>query len=219
MFIELVDALRCVRPHEPTWLVVSIERAEERHIMRGVLGCPICRAEYPIVGGVADFRGGGGGSEAGNDSRPLPAATRTPLEAAAMLDLADPGGFVVLAGWWASVARPLTSLVEGVHILVVNPVFALVGGVGVSVIVTDGELPLRGGVTRGVALDEVHGSTAFIASAAAALRAGGRLVAPAGVEVPDGLTELARDEAHWVGVARGAHSGVVQLARGRAPRG
>ena len=56
MFVELVDALRCVRPHEDAWLVAATRRTEHRHILDGVLGCPVCRTEYPVRDGVADFR-------------------------------------------------------------------------------------------------------------------------------------------------------------------
>ena len=252
MFIELIDALRCVQPHEPTWLVASIERAEGRYIERGVLGCPICRAEYPVIDGVADFRvrsetrGAGCGSDGREEGSPRgaapdpsvrlapagraapavsaaaaapPPASSDPLEAAALLNLDTPGGFVVLAGEWSGVARQLVELVEGVHILSVNPVPGLGSGSGVSLMVTEGELPLRPGVARGIVLDESHGSPTFVAAAAAALRPGGRLVAPASVDVPDGILELARDGRRWVGEAGGAQRGVVELTRRRTPRG
>ena len=59
MYIPLVDILRCPRPHDETWLVASIVRAEARDIIDGVLGCPICSAEYPIRDGAVDFGGAG----------------------------------------------------------------------------------------------------------------------------------------------------------------
>ena len=52
MFVELVDLLRCPRPHEDTWLVAAAEAMSGRHIVRGTLGCPVCEAEYPIRDGV-----------------------------------------------------------------------------------------------------------------------------------------------------------------------
>ena len=59
MFVELIESLRCPRhlegaadaPH----LVASTTRSEARHIIDGVLGCPTCNAEFPIVNGVARF--------------------------------------------------------------------------------------------------------------------------------------------------------------------
>ncbi|MGH7648269.1 MAG: hypothetical protein ACREND_09140, partial [Gemmatimonadaceae bacterium] len=68
MFIEIVDAFRCTRPHELTWLVASADRLEDRDIITGELGCPVCGARYPIVAGVADFR-----DDAARDPAPAPA--------------------------------------------------------------------------------------------------------------------------------------------------
>ncbi|MGH7617800.1 MAG: hypothetical protein ACREPM_11270, partial [Gemmatimonadaceae bacterium] len=55
MFTPLVDTLRCPNAHDETWLVASIERAEERDIREGTLGCPVCLAEYPIRDGIVRF--------------------------------------------------------------------------------------------------------------------------------------------------------------------
>ena len=59
MFIELVDALRCPRPHEESWLVLAASRLEARHVLEGTLGCPVCHAQYPIRDGIVDLRPGG----------------------------------------------------------------------------------------------------------------------------------------------------------------
>jgi len=45
MFSELVDVLRCPRPHEESWLVLAAHRLDGRDIMAGVLGCPVCHAD------------------------------------------------------------------------------------------------------------------------------------------------------------------------------
>ena len=55
MFLPLVDVLRCPVAHEETWLVASIDRAEDRDIITGALGCPQCLAEYPIRDGIVHF--------------------------------------------------------------------------------------------------------------------------------------------------------------------
>jgi len=55
MFIPLVDSLRCPRVHDATWLVASIDRAEERDMKEGILGCPTCLAEYPVRDGIVYF--------------------------------------------------------------------------------------------------------------------------------------------------------------------
>ena len=218
MFIELVDSLRCIRPHEPTWLVAASQQSEGRHILRGVLGCPVCHAEYPIINGVADF-GAGARLGAVQPTGPAHAAADSEesraLRAAALLDLQTPGGFVVLAGEWSAGARQLLALVDGVHILALNPSHPIPGGAGVSVILATGDIPLRRGVCRGLALDGVHGGASYVGAATEALRPGGRLVAPAGIEVPVGITELARDDTLWVGTRHVAQTGFVPLTRAR----
>jgi hypothetical protein len=55
MHIDLVDSLRCIAKHEDSWLVAGIEQMSGRHIVEGLLGCPICRAEYVVLDAVAYF--------------------------------------------------------------------------------------------------------------------------------------------------------------------
>jgi uncharacterized protein YbaR (Trm112 family) len=211
VFIELVDSLRCVRPHEPIWLVASAFRMEERDIVSGELGCPTCTARYPIEQGIADFRDGEmlpGSPPAAAD--PLSTAGLA-MRAAAFLDLVEPGGFVVLAGNWSAAAHELVALVERVHVLGLDPVKRVESGGGVSLALTSTQIPVRSGAARGIALDDSHAAPTMLASAADALRPGGRLLAPANVPIPTGLTELARDEHHWVAEKQGASGPMVQL--------
>ena len=212
MFIELVESLRCVRPHEFSWLVATTTEMVERHIVRGVLGCPACRAEYPIVDAVADFTAEGH-VPASPRSVVSPAARPDDvLRAAALLDLESPGGFVVLAGAWGAAAPPLATLLDGgVHLLAIDPPSVLPSGRGVSVALSPDILPVRAEASRGIALDAAHAAPAFVAAAAAALRPNGRLVAPAAVPVPAGVVELARDERQWVGRKESAGA-LVRLA-------
>jgi uncharacterized protein YbaR (Trm112 family) len=193
MFIELVDALRCPVPHEDSWLVASTTRMEARHIVEGTLGCPVCRAEYPVHRGVVDFR------RAPESPRPKGTPRRDATQAmrlAAFLALADATGFAVLLDAWGAQAPALRELVE-TPLIVVDPPGDLAGEPGVSVLLTDGAIPLAHGSARGVA---VHGeSSARLAEAVRIVRTGGRLVAPASVVVPAGVRQLARDESVWVG--------------------
>ena len=55
MFIELVDSLRCIVPHDDTWLVASVGRMDGRHVIDGTLGCPVCHRQFPIRDGAAWF--------------------------------------------------------------------------------------------------------------------------------------------------------------------
>src|SRR5688572_33340449 len=58
VFIELIDSLRCPVDHDESWLVASIVERSGRDIVAGTLGCPVCRAEYPIRDSIAVFGGG-----------------------------------------------------------------------------------------------------------------------------------------------------------------
>ena len=106
MFIELIDALRCPVPHDESWLVAAATRVEARHIVEGTVGCPVCKAEYPIHDGVADFRSG----EAAPLAAPSAPDAELAMRVAAMLDLADSQGFAVLLGAWGSQATELSGI-------------------------------------------------------------------------------------------------------------
>jgi hypothetical protein len=195
VFIELVEWLRCVREHELTWLVARTDAMEGRDIVRGVLGCPVCRAIYPIADGVADLRDGA----AAAPPAPADAAPDEALRAAALLGLTTPGGFVALAGEWGRAAAAIVAIAPEVHVLALDPPSSLASGGGLSLALAGDDVPLRPESARGIALDASHATPRRLAAAAGALRAGGRLVAPADAPVPAGITLLARDERDWVG--------------------
>jgi uncharacterized protein YbaR (Trm112 family) len=209
VLIELIDDLRCPRSHEETWLVASAERTEGRDITHGTLGCPICHAEYPIRDGVAWF------------DQPLRGASATlaeraggePEEAmrlAAFLDLSEPQGFALLAGDWARVASRIRDVVPP-HLILLNPSPFVSADNGISVLAIQRGIPLAAGSCRGVALDAAHAGEAHLEAAVRVLRPRGRLVAPATVPVPSGLTELARDTQLWVAERAAAPPRLVTL--------
>ena len=206
MFIELVDALRCPRPHEESWLVLSATRLEARHVLEGTLGCPICHAEYPIEGGIADFRVKERTSPIDASAMPeIPA----PEELAAMLALTDPLGFVVLVGAWARRADALLDLLDAPPFLLVDPPEDVAIGPGLSGIRAGIELPIAAGAARGVAVDDT--TPARVQSAARTTRAGGRLVAPVHAFLPAGVRELARDSRVWVAEREATPSAPIAL--------
>ena len=209
MFIELVDALRCPRAHEESWLVASATRMDARHIVSGTLGCPVCLTEYPIEDGVVDFR-----------ADPTPVAARdggseqeSAMRLAAMLDLADATGFAVLLGAWGSVAGELAAIIE-TPLILVDPPGGTTGAPGISVLRCDGEIPLASGAARAVAIDVAGSERA--ASAVRVTRAKGRVLAPADVALPEGVRELARDAQLWVGEREAIASPIVTLHVRRA---
>lgn len=211
MFIELIETLRCPNPHEDSWLVGAFDRLEDRDVRAGRLGCPVCRAEYRIIDGVVDFQGEAAASpspelaraasstmSAGVSAAPSqPIGADAALRLAAMLDLASPGGLIVLEGEWGRAGSMLTSLIES-QLLLVDPPPGVAERERLSAIRSGGTIPVAGGSCRGIALYSAAGAGRLAPSAVKALRARGRLVAPAGVPLPDEVQELARDATWWV---------------------
>jgi uncharacterized protein YbaR (Trm112 family) len=194
MFVEIVDALRCPRPHEESWLVLAARRTEDRHVLEGTLGCPVCRAEYAIHDGIVDFS-----ASAPPEGAPAPGVVDlAPADLlAAMLDLGDARGFVVLIGAWGMRADQLLELTDAPPLLLVEPPAHVTMGHGLSGIRAGATLPLATGAARAVATDGAD--PARLAEAARVTRVGGRIVAPADSHVPSEVRELARDATVWVG--------------------
>ena len=217
MFIELVDALRCLTAHDDSWLVAASRRMAGRSIVDGTLGCPVCRREYPVVGGVAYFGVDAEEPSAGRDAAAVAAGVGggdDALRLAALLGLDTPHGTVVLAGGWARLAPALRELTS-VRCLLLDPLgsWAGRGDEGTSVIRAGGAVPLAAGAVRGVALDAATSAPGTVRAAARALVPGGRLVAPAAAEVPEGISALARDASVWVGERLAAPSAPVPIGR------
>ena len=190
MFVELIESLRCPQPHEESALVASATKTEARHIVEGVLGCPVCNAEFPIREGVAEF-----------GARPVVAAFETPspetaMRLAAFLELTDAHGFALLCSRWAIHLEPLRRLTEA-PIVAVNPSVAVPVRLAAGAI-RGAVIPFAEGSARAFAFDNAT-KQETIASGVRAVRPRGRIVGPATLPVPDGVTEIARDETMWVG--------------------
>jgi hypothetical protein len=199
VFIELVDILRCPRPHEETWLVAAVSTFHGRHIATGSLGCPICRTQYPVVDGAADFTREGHGAAAGEGVAPSPADDDI-LRARALLDLSEAGGVVALLGSAASMSAALEDSAE-CTVLQVNPSGAPLGP-GVSTLWVDDRLPLAPDSLRAAMVGDGV-SAELLASLVAGIRPKGRLVGPVSQPLPEGVSELARDEKQWVAARSG----------------
>ncbi len=210
MFIELVDVLRCPNRHAETWLVLAAEHTEGRDIMSGILGCPICKAEFPIVDGVARFgdalRAGARGEQPDENEA---------LRLAALLDLTDSRGYAILIGDTGRDATLLRAMSD-VQLMLVDPPPAVEMGFGLSGLTTpaSGALPLASGSARAVALDE-HATPELLSSVLGVLAPSGRLLAPVRLALPHGVMELARDNRHWLAERASAPSGVIGLSRRR----
>ena len=211
MHVAVIELLRCPVSHDATALVATATRQQERRILEGTLGCPVCGATYPISGGVADFRGAaaadvpGAAAEAPNDD----AAIRL----GAQLDLTEVGRLVLLCGEYARLAPALSVMFDALCVAVNAPsdLERHVAG-HASVLRVSTVVPLAAASMHGVVVDANHAKLLGIDGARALLRTGGRLVASASVPFPSALALLAQDQREWVGV-RAAEA--TQLQRGR----
>ena len=193
----MLDLLRCINAHEETWLVASLKAISNRFVLDGTLGCPVCHAEYPIRKGIADFRRG---DELGQPSIENPPAGANREELAtrigAFLNATEPGATLVLGGSWAEAAQEL-SVMTDTRVLVLNASKRVEESETVGLIRVSSEIPLAPGSVLGVALDASFPAEA-ISSALKVVRAGGRIVAPMGIQPPGDLALLASDERYWV---------------------
>ena len=116
MHIELTEMLRCPESHGEAFLVMSTGEMLGRMVRSGILGCPICRREFPIVKGVVNFAGSGmrdTGCEPSADAAHPASRIPHPVDSEtlqALLDLSGPGGYVVLVGAAARHAVGLAGL-------------------------------------------------------------------------------------------------------------
>jgi uncharacterized protein YbaR (Trm112 family) len=202
VFVELIESLRCPRTHDESALIASATKTEARHIIDGVLGCPVCNAEFPIRDGVAHF-----GPPPTLAAFEVP-SQETAMRLAAFLELTDAQGFALLCSRWAIHIEPLSRLTE-TPIVAVNPSIAMpvrlaAGAIRGSVV------PFAEGSARAFALDNAA-SKAIIASGVRAVRAGGRVLGPATLPVPEGVSEIVRDETMWVGEKTAASQSTPRL--------
>ena len=197
MFIELIDSLRCIRPHEETWLVASFNKVDNRFVEEAKLGCPSCSAEYWIRGGVADFSGEVILAEC-EDERRAASHRREELatRAGAYLEATEPGATVVLGGLWAYAAQELSEMAE-IRVIAINPPSGVKESENVGLVRVGSEIPLAAGSVLGVALDAWF-PTRIIESAMRVVRPGGRIVGAAAVKAPSDLSILAHDDRYWV---------------------
>jgi hypothetical protein len=205
MFIEHIDRLRCTTDHEDSWLVASFAAREDRFIVRGTLGCPICLRQYPIIQGVAYFGSaptdrlhtapdsGGTSSTSGT--------TEIAIRVAAFLNATE-RSTLVLAGEWAPHGHALAEMLP-VTVFALDPSVPMHDSAHLAIVSSSEGIPLASNSTQGVALDAATATPKNIVSALKILSPGGRLVAPALVDITPGVRLLARDESYWVGEKEG----------------
>lgn len=117
------------------------DRIDQRRVIAGHLGCPICGWSTAWTDGVPDF----GDSWWGAGFPPFDAAA-----ARALLGIEGPGGWIALAGNAGALAEPLQALLGDVAVVAINPPISI-DGQAVSVVLS-GEWPLKAHAMRGVIL-------------------------------------------------------------------
>jgi uncharacterized protein YbaR (Trm112 family) len=205
VFVDLIESLRCPREHADSPLVVTASRTDARHVMEGMLGCPVCHAEFPIREGEALFA-----TDA--DATAAAPSAETAMRLAAFLDMTDPRGFVILCGSWGAHAEEVRAI-SSTSLLLVNPPKGVdVSGTGI--VRVRGRLPVASSSARAAALAE-GSDVALVTSAIAAVRPNGRLVGPVTMPLPEGVRELTRDAQMWIAEKETLHGIAGRISRTR----
>lgn len=223
MFTELVDRLRCPRPHADAWLVAAVDATHGRRIVRGTLGCPICDAEYPILEGVAQF---GDDDTRAVGAPTIDATTVTPDadaredaadRLAAQLHLVEAPEPVLLVGTWSALAHALLLHYPHVVALVADTTTAVAMDERLSpVTLPAARYPLADASIRAIALDDAHAREPWLADAARIATTGARLVVPRAVTPPSDCWSVVASDAH-VHVATRAARASAPVPLRRAP--
>jgi hypothetical protein len=192
MFIELTDHLRCSTDHEESFLVLLPERIEDRSVLTGQLGCPVCGRTFQLREGVFDT----------GDAPDRPDDLGTALDAGAvtvLTGLSGPGGYLTLVGPVASHWKEIAELNPGVALVAVNPGPEVTDAPGVSV-VRSGRIPLKSRSMRGAVLSRPYADdTRWVSEAARVVLPGLRIVGE-GADPPADLVDLmATAGGVWVG--------------------
>ncbi len=199
--------LRCPEPHPAGVLVMSTGEMLGRMVRSGVLGCPVCRREYPIRNGVVEFSGRSTPARGGAAPPPAPGRPGVPAvdpqTLQALLDLGGPGGYVVLVGAATRHAVGLAGLMAGIHFVAINPPGDVAELPVLSLLVCDAMIPLRDAMARAAVVGADRLESPWLAEAQRIVLRGRRVVVEqAAVAWPAGLMPLATGEGLSVGERR-----------------
>lgn len=175
MHIELTDHLRCPREHGEAFLVLLPDRTENRRVIAGHLGCPVCGWSTAWTDAVPVF----GETWSSEGAPPFDAAG-----AHAMLGLDGPGGWVALAGNAGTLAEELAAQLPGVAFVAINPPDGVIPTAACSVLRGDA-WPIKSHSMRGVIVgsDAARWRDQAVESALPGLRTVGVGVVPTGSRI------------------------------------
>ena len=194
MFIELTEALRCPREHEESYVVCIPVLMDGRRVVRGVLGCPVCQAEYLITDGVVRFD-----AAPPELSAEAPASSLTAEAVQAFIDLRGPGGYVLLVGSAGRLGSALADALERVHVVGVNPPADAAPTAGFSILRSAEGLPIKRRSMRAVVVGHDAAKSAWLDAALDTVLPGLRAVIEDESVHPAGFEELARGAGVVVG--------------------
>jgi uncharacterized protein YbaR (Trm112 family) len=151
MHIALTDVLTCPRCGPGFGLILLAESVSQRRVLDGSLACSNCRERYPVVDGFAELRVPPW--PAASPGSPSPGSADDAMRLAALLDLSEGTGLVLVAGRDVHLAQPLAALGERFEVVVCS---AAASGwpesAGVSRLAAGTPLPFFGRAFRGVAI-------------------------------------------------------------------
>jgi hypothetical protein len=179
---------------------------DQRRVVRGGIGCPVCGAEYPIVDGVVHFEAGtptlAGDRPAWptRDASPLPEYDAAALRS--FIALEGAGGYVLLVGAAGRLGAASAELHPGVHFFSINPPDEARPTSGFSVLRSPEGFPVKRNSVRAVVVGADHAVEPWLGAAAGSLLKGLRFVAEDERASVDGIVELARGGGLLVGEKR-----------------
>lgn len=201
MHIELTEMLRCPEPHGEAFLVMSTGEMLGRMVRSGVLGCPICRREFPILKGVVHFSKRQ--PDEGREGKGVKATRVDVGSLQALLDLSGPGGYVVLVGSAARHAVGLAALMGGIHFVGLNAPADMEELPVLSLLVCNEMIPLRQSVARAAVVGPDRLRAPWLEEARRVVLPGRRVVVEGeDITLPAGLTRLAAGQGLFVSERR-----------------
>jgi uncharacterized protein YbaR (Trm112 family) len=181
MHILLTDILTCPRCGPAFGLIVLADRMEDRQVIEGTLGCANCRNGYPVRGGAADLRLGGGAHPVGE---PAAVDAERAFRLAALSGVADRQGAMLVAGAAPGALAEVARLLPNAQVVGLGtaPPERAPGG---SWVVADAGLPFRDRSLLAVGVVGPGGPADLVELA--------RVVAPGGRLVLDGAGPVEGD--------------------------
>lgn len=218
MHLELVETLKCPNDHAPGVLVAAADEIEHRFVVRGLLGCPDCLAEYSVEQGITRFAAQRNSSEQIVEHETD--RSEEAMRLAAQLGLSAGRTTFAVVGFDLALVNAMRAIVPA-RVLVFNArdvasfdaralaSAALTAPLGIATI--DDTFPLADRKLDGIAI--ANTAMHLLPHSVAALRPRGRLVAPLSAALPDGMRELVRDTKVWVAEREVVATAPISISR------